>query len=134
MTPDTLAAWSLVGVYSAAAVYLIAFVVFVFDLAKRSAAPAVAASSSARLEAQASGSTAVLVDAPPAPPTVSFPGLNRAARVALALTAVGWVVEVAAIILRGVAAGRVPWANMFEFAIMGTGIMVGVFLFAQFWK
>jgi cytochrome c-type biogenesis protein CcsB len=134
MTPDTLAAWSLVGVYSAAAVYLIAFAVFVFDLAKRSSAPAIAASGSARVEAQASGSTAVLVDAPPAPPTVSSAGPNRAARVALALTAVGWVVEVAAIVLRGVAAGRVPWANMFEFAIMGTGIMVGVFLFAQFWK
>jgi len=135
MTPDTLAAWSLVGVYSAAAVYLIAFVVFVFDLAKRSAAPAIGTVSAARVEGQASGSTAVLVDAPPAPPTVSAAvGPNRAARVALALTAVGWVVEVAAIVLRGVAAGRVPWANMFEFALMGTGIMVGVFLFAQFWK
>jgi cytochrome c-type biogenesis protein CcsB len=130
MTPDTLAAWSLVGVYSAAAVYLIAFVVFMLDLAKRSAAPA--AASGARVEQSASGgSTAVLIDAPPASPTVAP---NRAARVALALTAVGWVVQVAAIILRGVAAGRVPWANMFEFALMGTGIIVGVFLFAQLWK
>jgi cytochrome c-type biogenesis protein CcsB len=135
MTPDTLAAWSLVGVYSAAAVYLVAFVVFLFDLAKRSAAPAgVAAAASGKLESQASGgSTAVLVDAPPAPP-MGAAAPNRAARVALALTAVGWVVHVAAIILRGAAAGRVPWANMFEFALMGTGIIVGVFLFAQFWK
>ncbi len=133
MSPDTLAAWSLVGVYSAAAVYLIAFIVFLLDLAKRSAAPAVAAT--ARVESSASGSTTVLVDAPPAPPTVSGTvGANRAARVALALTAVGFAVEVAAIVLRGVAAGRVPWANMFEFALMGTAIMVGVFLFAQFWK
>jgi len=135
MTPDTLAAWSLVGVYSAAAVYLVAFVVFLLDLAKRSAAPAGAAAvASGNAERTASGgSTAVLVDAPPAPPTgVAAP--NRAARVALALTAVGWLVQVAAIFLRGVAAGRVPWANMFEFALMGTGIMVGVFLFAQFWK
>jgi len=136
MTPDTLAAWSLVGVYSAAAVYLIAFIVFLADLAKRSAAPVAATAAAAgNVERTASaGSTAVLVDAPPAPPTGGVAAPNRAARVALALTAVGWVVQVAAIILRGVAAGRVPWANMFEFALMGTGIMVGVFLFAQFWK
>ena len=136
MTPDTLAAWSLVGVYSAAAVYLIAFAVFLVDLAKRSSAPAGAtAASSGNSERKASGgSTAVLVDAPPAPPTDAVAAPNRAARVALALTAVGWVVQVAAIILRGVAAGRVPWANMFEFALTGTGIIVGVFLFAQFWK
>jgi cytochrome c-type biogenesis protein CcsB len=136
MTPDTLAAWSLVGIYSAAAVYLIAFVVFLLDLAKRSAAPAGAtATVASSSERKASGSsTTVLVDAPPAPPSMSSAAPNRAARVALALTAVGWIVQVAAIILRGVAAGRVPWANMFEFALMGTGIIVGVFLFAQFWK
>ena len=133
MTPDTLAAWSLVGVYSAAAVYLIAFIVFLLDLAKRSSAPAVVAAASTR-SVSAGGSTAVLVDAPPAPPTGAVAAPNRAARVALALTAVAWAVQVAAIILRGVAAGRVPWANMFEFALMGTGIIVGVFLFAQFWK
>lgn len=138
MTPDTLAAWSLVGVYSAAAVYLIAFAVFLLDLAKRSAAPAVA--TTALVETQASrGSTAVLTVAPPAPSAVSTAlsttaAPNRAARVAFALTAVGWAVQVAAIILRGVAAGRVPWANMFEFALMGTGVIVGVFLFAQLWK
>lgn len=98
---ETLAAWSLVGVYSAAAVYLGAFVLFLLDLAKRSAAGAVT---------------------------------GRRARIALALTWVGWGVQVAATVLRGVAAERVPWANMFEFALTGTAIIVGVFLFANFWK
>lgn len=131
MTPDTLAAWSLVGVYSAAAVYLGAFVVFMIDLAKRSAAAT--ASVPARAEAQAStGSTAVLVDAPPAPPALA--GASRMARTGLALTVVAWVVHVAAIILRGVAAERVPWANMFEFALTGVGLIVGVFVFANLWK
>jgi cytochrome c-type biogenesis protein CcsB len=130
MTPETLAAWSLVGVYSAAAVYLGAFVVFLVDLAKRSAtAPAKAGAAST---AQLNGSTAVLVDAPPAPPVVTGPSRN--ARVGFALTVVGWTVHVAAIILRGVAAERVPWANMFEFALTGTGIIVGVFVFANLWK
>ena len=127
---DTLAAWSLVGVYSAAAVYLGAFVLFMLDLARRSAAAPAPAAATATREA-ASGSTSVLVEAPPAiPATVP----QRMARVALALTWVAWAVHVGAIVLRGVAAERVPWANMFEFALTGTGIIVGVFLFAQFWK
>lgn len=125
---DTLAAWSLVGVYSAAAVYLGAFVLFLLDLAKRSAAAPVPA---ANRDQVAEGSTAVLVEAPP---VAAPPASRRLARVALALTAVGWAVQVAAIVLRGAAASRVPWANMFEFALTGTGIIVGVFLFAQFWK
>ena len=131
MTPETLAAWSLLGVYSAVAVYVIAFIVFVLDLAKRSseAAPAAVRTSVA---AELNGSTAVLLDAPPAPPSVAKPARN--ARVALALTSVGLAVHVAAIVLRGIAAERVPWANMFEFALTGTGIIVAVFVFANLWK
>jgi cytochrome c-type biogenesis protein CcsB len=131
MTPETLAAWSLVGVYSAAVVYVIAFVVFALDLAKRSADAAPASARSSESLA-ASGSTAVLIEAPAAPPAVG--GANRNARVGLALTAVGLAVHVAAIVLRGIAAERVPWANMFEFALTGTGIMVAVFVFANLWK
>jgi len=131
MTPETLAAWSLVGVYSAAAVYLGAFALFLADLARRSGAapaPAVAASRTAELN----GSAAVLVDAPPAPP-VSAP-VSRVPRIAFALTVLGLVVHVAATVLRGVAAERVPWANMFEFALTGTAIIVAVFVLANLWK
>lgn len=132
MTTAALAAWSLLGVYSAAAVYLIAFVMFSVDLAKRSSIVAPVTTDATRA-ATANGDTAVLVDAPPAPPTVP-PTTGRNARVALALTALGLVVHTAAIVLRGVAAERVPWANMFEFALTGTGMMVAVFVFANLWK
>jgi cytochrome c-type biogenesis protein CcsB len=130
MTPETLAAWSLVGTYSATAVYVLAFVAFVLDLAKRSSEAAPASTRSA-VAKSAAGSTAVLVDAPPAPP-VARPSRN--ARIGFSLTAVGLAVHVAAIVLRGVAAERVPWANMFEFALTGTGVMVAVFVFANLWK
>lgn len=132
---DTLAAWSLVAVYSAAAVYLFAFVTFVLDLAKRSAAaPASAGVDAAAAGVRAGGTTLVAerVEAPPAPPAI--PGASRYQRVAFSLLVVGWVVQVAAILLRGFAAGRVPWANMFEFALTGTGIIVGVFLVVQVWR
>lgn len=126
---ETLAAWSLVGVYSAAAVYLIAFVLYVMDLSGRTAAAPVAAKAAATASASAGGSTVVAekVDAPAAAST-------RWTRTALALTVVGWVVHVAATLMRGIAAERVPWANMFEFALTGTAIIVGVFLGAQLWK
>jgi cytochrome c-type biogenesis protein CcsB len=130
VTTETLAAWSLVGVYSAAAVYLGAFVLFLLDLAKRSSTTPAPAREVAVATA---GTTAVLVEAPPTPPTASDRP-NRNARIGLALTALGWGVHVLAIVLRGVAAERVPWANMFEFALTGTGILVGVFLFANLWK
>lgn len=130
MNPETLAAWSLVGVYSAAAVYLGAFVLFLLALAKSSSnAPAKGA---AAQSAVLNGSSAVVVDAPPAPPRV--PGISRQNRVAFALTVLGLVVHLGAIILRGVAAERVPWANMFEFALTGTGIIVAVFVVANLWK
>jgi cytochrome c-type biogenesis protein CcsB len=131
MTPETLASWSLVGTYSATAVYVLAFVAFVLDLAKRSSEAAPASTRSVATTAS-EGSGAVLVEAPPAPPSVAGPSRN--ARVGLALTAVGLAVHVAAIVLRGIAAERVPWANMFEFALTGTGIIVAVFVFANLWK
>ena len=52
----------------------------------------------------------------------------KLARVAMSLTVLGWILEVAADVMRGIAAARVPWANMFEFAMTGTSVMVGVFL------
>ena len=59
---------------------------------------------------------------------------SRYQRTAFALVIVGWVVHVAALVLRGLAAGRVPWSNLYEFALTGTAIMVGVFIVVQLWR
>src|SRR5690606_24657501 len=37
-------------------------------------------------------------------------------------------------LFRGLAAERVPWANMFEFSLTATAIIVGVFLGVQLWQ
>lgn len=133
---DILASYSLLAVYTAMAVYTLAFVLFTLDLARRSApAPvaleAPAAASSARSSV---GSTAV-IDRPatdaPAGATRKAP---RYLRAAMALTIIAWVLHVAGAVLRGIAAGRVPWANMFEFTLTATAIIVGVFLLVQFWQ
>jgi cytochrome c-type biogenesis protein CcsB len=46
----------------------------------------------------------------------------------LSLTWVGFALQAAATVMRGIAAGRVPWANMYEFALTGTLMIVLVFL------
>nr|WP_243400021.1 c-type cytochrome biogenesis protein CcsB [Arthrobacter glacialis] len=50
------------------------------------------------------------------------------ARVAVALTVVAVVVQGIAVVLRGAAAGRVPWGNMYEFCTTGSFAVVVVFL------
>jgi cytochrome c-type biogenesis protein CcsB len=56
---------------------------------------------------------------------------SKSLRVAMVLTIVGWTFHLFADILRGVAAGRVPWANMWEFSMTGTLVIVGIFLLAN---
>lgn len=54
--------------------------------------------------------------------------------VAMATTTLGALFHVVATVLRGVAAGRVPWANMYEFTLAGTLAAVLVFLGVNLWK
>jgi cytochrome c-type biogenesis protein CcsB len=120
------------------AVYTLAFIAFTLDLAKRTAAvPVVAAAPVARVGVLSrAGGTATLerepaVAAPVAPPA---PRSSPFERVAFALTVVGWLLHVAGTVLRGVAAHRVPWANMFEFSLTASAIIVTVFIFVQLWQ
>ncbi|PPF73982.1 c-type cytochrome biogenesis protein CcsB [Pseudoclavibacter sp. Z016] len=54
-------------------------------------------------------------------------------RIAMWLTIAAFVVHLAATTLRGIAADRVPWSNMFEFSMTSTLLIVLVFLLARFW-
>jgi len=143
---ETLVSYSLVAVYSAMGIYTLAFVLFAVDLARRSAtSPAGRPAATAEAHASASGTTSgttsgtasgttrVLERASDAAAFVSHKG-PRYLRAAMGLMVLAWLLHVAAVVLRGVAAGRVPWANMFEFALTATAIIVGVFLATQFWQ
>jgi len=136
---EDFATYSLIAVYSAIAVYALAFLLFTLDLSRRSVEAARAKEQLEVLAAESrmdseGGGTAVLVetDAPPMEPTSRrSPGYLRAA---MALTWIAWIIQIGAALFRGIAAGRVPWANMFEFALTATAIMVGVFLIVQLWQ
>ena len=116
-------------------VYLFAFIAFTLDLAKRSAeTPVATASAPARVGLMSRvGGTAVL-DRLPIAPTAPQRRSNRFERAAFALTILGWALHVVGTVLRGIAAHRVPWANMFEFSLTASAIIVGVFIAVQVWQ
>src|SRR4051794_7242111 len=61
------------------------------------------------------GGPTVYEDAP-APST----GAQRAGLAAVALTVLGYAAHLGALVTRGIAAGRAPWGNMYEFVMMAT--------------
>lgn len=93
---------STTALYSAMAVYALAFVFYAIDLANRSGDAAVTGKRS------------------------------KALNIGFSLTVLGFVFHLAADILRGIGAGRVPWSNMYEFALTATCAIVLIFLVVQF--
>jgi cytochrome c-type biogenesis protein CcsB len=130
---------SILSVYSAMAVYALAFIAYSIDLAKRSAASASAvdaqaasartASTDAAASVAAGGSvqTTVKAKAPAKAASVEY-GRSPSLRVAVAMTVIAWALHLTATVLRGIAAERVPWANMYEFALTGTLVITTVYL------
>ena len=156
---ETFVTFSLVAIWSAMAMYALAFIAFTFDLARRATpTPVEATVANARVTSAVgatSRGTAVLdreddasrvIPSDPAPatpasgptsgkaPTSGTAPTSRWARIGMSITVLAWILHAGGTIFRGVAAGRVPWANMFEFALTATVIIVGVFLLVQFWQ
>ncbi|GLI26868.1 c-type cytochrome biogenesis protein CcsB [Agromyces rhizosphaerae] len=152
----TLDQYSVLSLYSAMAVYALAFIAYALDLARRSAAAgsasagAEAVPAAQRRERALAGGASTAgtggAGAGEAPTTgagdsagsvasVDY-GRSPSLRAAVALTVIGWALHLAATVLRGIAAERVPWANMYEFAMTGTLVIVtvylGVLLFSKF--
>ncbi len=127
---------SVLALWSAMAIYALAFIAFAVDLAKRSAdvtaaaelTTSVASGASAASASTAGGSpVATLKRADPDAPQVQAKR-SPVLRVAVALTVLGFLLHLTATVTRGVAAERVPWANMYEFAMTGTLLIVATFL------
>ena len=96
-----LASTSLVFIYLAMAIYTVSFLILVFHIAR--------ATSEKKKLRDAAG------------------GLQLAGFITLGLGALAHGIGV---VTRGISAGRVPWANMYEFAISGSFLLVLIFLTA----
>lgn len=138
-------------------VYAIAFVFYVIDLANRSGnvsgmAAATgsetsgsvvrsAQSSSAAMNTSSASSTATLTRSEPEHNESSRNeqtradsprSRSRALRIGFSLTVLGFILHFAATVMRGIGAERVPFANMYEFALTATLAIVGIFIVSQF--
>ncbi|RLP68538.1 c-type cytochrome biogenesis protein CcsB [Mycetocola manganoxydans] len=120
------------------AMYMLAFIAFALDLARRSA-DVTAAATKAAATASTLEATEARGEIVSGRPVTTLARTDSDApqvqarhspvlRVALALTVLGFLLHLVATITRGVAAGRVPWANMYEFALTGTLLIIAVYL------
>ena len=136
---------SILMIWTAIAIYAAAFIAYALDLGKRSQV-----ASDARFSGAESGTADVreLVGAAvggssggaarasrTAAANLSDPTPQRfvMARIGTALATLGFLFHLAGEVLRGIAAGRVPWSNMYEFAMTGTLLIVAVYLAVNLW-
>ncbi|MFE2496820.1 c-type cytochrome biogenesis protein CcsB [Streptomyces scopuliridis] len=154
-TNESLAQTSNVLIYSAMAVYLLAFFAYMAEwlFGSRSKVARTAAaltggdrkSPAAQVKvrsAREGGSTAVLerpeVITRSASGTRDLPDGPGAAggdaqgdlygRIAISLTVLAWGIEAAGVVTRALSVQRAPWGNMYEFNITFTTVAVGVYL------
>ncbi len=125
MADETLAQLSDGLLFGVVVVYALAMLGFAGEQASRRARRAV---TSVRVPEQVLvGAGGPPVTGPAAPVTTEKP--SRAGQFAFGLTACAWVVHVLSLTLRGFAAHRVPWGNMYEFSSAVALVAVTAFLF-----
>lgn len=151
----TLGAYSELFMLLAAGTYVVAFLAFAWDMAtsgkvgQRDAA--LLAGQKAQAAAKSEAKQAVLAGAgggasagggAGAAPTkgsgsgavevadadLKYRSRRKGARVGVALSILGLAIHAAGVLSRGIAAGRVPWGNMYEFCTTGAFLVVAVFL------
>ncbi len=143
-TPLTLDDVSVLLVWTAIAIYALAFIAYAVDLARRGAVAADAKDAAARavrereLVGAASGSTHTgIIAQMKAQEDASEKALHAPvgqrtrlvwARIGTALTVLAFLFHLGGDVTRGLASGRVPWSNMYEFALTGTLLIVAVYL------
>ncbi len=135
MVNETLAQMSNLFVYSAMSVYALALMMFCIDLAARSK-PLQAAREAELVAVGASGGSAKPAAGGPEVAASAEGSLPRskALGVALALTWLGAALHLGAVVCRGLSVTRVPWANMYEFSLSGSFVVVVVYLGLIRWR
>ncbi|MBQ1443013.1 MAG: c-type cytochrome biogenesis protein CcsB [Renibacterium sp.] len=155
---ESLGQYSALFMLLAAATYAVAFCAFTWDLVVSSrTTKAVELQSKAAQDAmlrepvsvgsasKANGITEDLAERPVtpsssgsaaiAPDSMKYAGERRvAARVGVALTLLAVLIHGVGVVTRGVASGRVPWGNMYEFCTTGGFLVAAVFLIVLIWR
>ncbi|MDJ1114716.1 c-type cytochrome biogenesis protein CcsB [Microbacterium dauci] len=129
---------SVLLLWTAIAIYTLAFLAFSVDLARRSELAIAAQDAKTREHAKtlvASGGQTIAdirSEEAAAKAALEARPSQRArflfARLGTVLTVLGFLFHLGADVTRGIAAGRVPWSNNYEFALTGTMLVIAVFL------
>ncbi|WP_309068849.1 c-type cytochrome biogenesis protein CcsB [Microbacterium sp.] len=136
MHPDALSldSISLLLIWTAIVIYALAFMAYAFDLAKRSQLSLERQDAARELIGAASGSArGTILSGGPQQEATEKPRLVMG-RIGTSLTVLGFLFHLSGTVLRGVAAGRVPWSNMYEFAMTGTLLITAVYLGVLLWR
>lgn len=139
---------SYIAIFIALALYFGAWVFFALDLGRRSSLAGQPAQVQSAVERRAAreasgeasaaaggrGITATLTRVSESlenEVTGDARGATRSQKIAYILTWTGLGVHLVSDVLRGIAADRVPWADMWEFSLTGTLIIVAIYLLAS---
>lgn len=120
-------------VYSSIAVYVLAMLAYA-ALSSRRTAAAATHSTVAAARAVAVNTTGTVRSSAAAPPAPEEPDLgaetpgDRLAAIAAALTILGFGLHACGVVVRGMAAQRAPWGNMYEFAVVAALTAAATFL------
>lgn len=136
---DQLGDVSYLGFQAALAGYIAALVCFGIEFASaRGSAPTAAEAVSMTMRAASRGRTAVMdrdsigqIAREPRPARKPMGALFG--RAGLIVTTIGFIAQVFSIVTRGIAAGRAPWGNMYEFTSLFCAAGIAVFLIVL-WK
>ena len=127
---------SLLLVWTAIAIYALAFIAYAIDLSRRSA-QAIEVQDATVRERELVGAGGETIAQVRASEEVAAASLNARgrdrdrpvwARIGTALTWLGFLFHLGATVTRGIEAERVPWSNMYEFSMTGTLLIVAVYL------
>ncbi len=140
---ETLGQYSELFMLLAALTYTVAFLAFALDLVRSRKLPAQALEPEREPVLAPAGATGSVQWSHRSLPegnshtggtakdTMGYRPLRRlAARIGVALSVLGLVVHAAGVISRGIAAGRMPWGNMYEFTTTGAMLVMAVFVAA----
>lgn len=116
--------FSLLMIYGAMAAYTVAMLAFATDLSSLRARRDENGQVVRARAAAADGVGAVAVLAEPEAP----PARRRGAGIGMSTLWLGFLLHLIGVITRGIAAGHVPWSNLYEFSITLTLVMVAIYL------
>ena len=128
--------YSVILIWTAIAIYTLAFISYALDLSKRSQESLEVKDAARRLETVGAPSSSAGAQAgrPADRGAAEHPKRRVFGRIGTSLTVLAFLMHLGGTVLRGVAAARVPWSNMWEFAMTGTLLIAAVYLGVLFWR